>query len=194
MGDEVPAHGFLDVEDADVELARGGDLRVLLAHGARGGVARVGKQRLASELALGVELLEHRAGHVDLTADDEPLRGVFEFLRQVPHGAEVLGDVLAGHAVAARSAADEYAVFQRHGEAVYLRLRRVFAPLRQGGEHALVKFAQFVKGEHVVEALERHLVRHGRKGALGRAAHLLRGRRWRVKLRVRGLQLLEPAH
>ena len=111
VGGEVPAYGFLDVEDADVELARGGDLRVLLAHGARGGVARVCKQRLASELALGVELLEHRAGHVDLTADDEPLRGVFELLRQVPHGAEVLGDVLAGHSVAACSTADKHAVF-----------------------------------------------------------------------------------
>ena len=147
VGDEVPAHGFLDVEDADVELARGGDLRVLLAHGARGGVARVCKQRLASELALGVELLENRAGHVDLAADDEPLRGVFELLKQVANGAEVFGDVLAGHAVASRCPADEHAVFilQRHGEAVYLRLRRVFAPLRQGGEHALVKFAQLVK-------------------------------------------------
>ena len=162
---------------------------------AAGGVADLGIGAVKA-LALGVELLEHRAGHVDLAADDEPLRGVFELLRQVPHGAEVFGDVLAGYAVTARSAADEHAVFilQRHGEAVYLRLRRVFAPLRQGGEHALVKFAQFVKGEHVVEALERHLVRHGRESALGRAAHLLRGRRWRVKLRVRGLQLLEPAH
>ena len=111
-------------------------------------------------------------------------------------GAQIFGHVLARNAVAARGAADEDAVFvlKRHGEAVYLRLCAVFAALGQRREHTLVKGAQLLKGEHVVQAFKRDLVHDGRECALGRAAHFLRGRRGRVKLRVRRLKLLQAAH
>ena len=191
---EAHALGLLHIEDADIQLARRGHLGVLLAHAARGGVARVGEQGLSPLGALFVQLLENGAGHIDLAAHDEPRRRVFKPLGQVADGFQILGHVLAGDAVAARRAADEDAVFilQRHGEAVYLRLDAVLPPADGGGD-ALVEGAQLLKGEDVVEALQRHLVRHGRESALGRAADVLRGRIGVKKLRVRGLQLLEAA-
>ena len=84
---------------------------VLLAHGAGGGVARVGQQLLAAPGAPLIQLLEHGAGHVDLAADNQPRRkGAAQALRQAAHGAQVLRHVLAGDAVAAGGAADENAV------------------------------------------------------------------------------------
>ena len=191
VGGEAHALGLLDVEDADIELPRCGDLGILLAHAARGGVARVREQGLPPLGARGVQLLEYGAGHIDLAAHYEPRRRVPEPLGQVADGFQVLRHVLAGDAVAARRAADEYAVFvlERHGEAVYLRLDAVL-PAGDGGGDALVEGAQLLEGEDVVQALERHLVHDGRERALRRAADVLRGGIGVKKLRVRGLELL----
>ena len=194
---ELPALRHLYIEHYDVQLAGGGHPGVLLAHGAGGGVARVGQQLLAAPGAPLVQLLEHGAGHVDLAAHNQPRRKLTaQALRQAAHGAQVLRHVLAGNAVAAGGAADENAVFvlQGHGEAVYLGLHAVLAPLGQGGEHALVKGRELIEGEHVRQALQRHLVAHGLKAALGGAADVLGGGGGVVELRVRGLQLLQAAH
>ena len=194
---EFAALGALDVENDDVQLARGGHFGVLLAHGAGGGVARVGEELLAALRALFVQLVEHGVGHVHLAADYEPLReAAAKLLRQAAHSAQVFRHVLASDAVPARRAADENAVFilEGHGEAVDFRLDAVFAPLRQGGGHALVEGGELLEGEHVRQALERHLVLHGGEAALRRAAHALAGGVGVVKLGVGGLQLLQAAH
>ena len=59
-----------------IERARGGDLRVELADGAGGGVARAGEERESGGAALDVELLEAALRHVDLAADLESIREI----------------------------------------------------------------------------------------------------------------------
>ena len=186
----------LEVEDDDIQLARRRDLRVLLAHGARRRVARIGQQRLLEQLALGIERCEYFVRHVDLAAHDELCRRVVELERQIAQRAEVLRHVLAGDTVAARGAADEHAVFilERHGQAVDLRLDRIIMRLRERTVHARAERAQLIERKHILQALERHLMAHLRKGIERVAADMLRRRIGRGILRVRSLKLFEPAH
>ena len=186
----------LEVEDDDIELARRRDLRVLLAHRARRRVAGIGQQRLFEQLALGIERCEYFVRHIDLTAHDKLCRRVFKRQRQVAQRAEVFRHVFAGDAVAARSAADEHPVFilERHGQAVDLRLDGIIMRLRERPVHARAERAQLVEREHVLQALERHLMAHLRKGVERVAADVLRRRIGRGVLRVRRLELFEPAH
>ena len=133
--------------------------------------------------------------HIDLAAHDE-LRGrIFKRQRQVSQRAQIFRHVLAGDTVAARRAAHEHTVFilERHGQAVDLRLDRVIMRLRERGVHARAKRAQLVKREHILQALERHLMVHLREGVERVAADVLRRRIWRGVLRVRRLKLLQSA-
>ena len=108
----------------DRERPRGGDPGVELADRAGGRVAGVGERRLAGRGALLVELGERAAREVDLAADLDSLGRVVDPQRDRPDRAQVLGHVLADHAVAARRAADELAalVEQRDRDPVDLRL------------------------------------------------------------------------
>ena len=195
MGGKRAVAVILEVEDDDVELARRRDLRILLAHRARRGVARVCQQRLLKQLALGIELRKHVVRHIDLAAHDELCGRAVELERQVSQRAEVFRHVLAGDPVAARGAAHEHTVFilERHGQTVDLRLDRVIMRLRERGVHARAKRAQLIEREHVLQALERHLMVYLREGVERVAADVLRRRIGRGVLRVRLLELLQSA-
>ena len=196
MGGKRAVAVILEVEDNDVELARCRDLRILLAHRARRSVARVCQQRLLKQLALGVELRKHGVRHIDLAAHDELCRRIFKRQRQVSQRAQIFRHVLAGDTVAARRAAHEHTVFilERHGQTVDLRLDRVIMRLRERTVHARAERAQLVKREHILQALERHLMVYLREGVERVAADVLRRRIGRGVLRVRRLELFEPAH
>ena len=195
MGGKRALTVILEVEDDNIQLARRRDLRVLLAHGARCRVAGIGQQRLLKQLALGVELRKHGVRHIDLAAHDEPCRRIFKRQRQVSQRAQIFRHVLAGDTVAARRAAHEHTVFilERHGQTVDLRLDRVIMRLRERGVHARAERAQLVKREHILQALERHLMVYLREGVERVAADVLRRRIGRGVLRVRRLELLQSA-
>ena len=105
------AGAVLQVKADNVQLAGGRHLGVQLAHGACGGVAGIGQQRLTFDLPLRVQLLKNRFGHIYLAPDDQPLRRVFNAQGQRAHGAQIFRHVLAGHAVSPGGAPDENTVF-----------------------------------------------------------------------------------
>jgi hypothetical protein len=89
-----------------MQVAPGGDGRVLLPQRASGAVARVGERRLAVGDQAGVERFEVGEPEEDLAAHFEHrghrvLVGAGEPFRDVGDGAGVERDVLAGAAVAA---------------------------------------------------------------------------------------------
>ena len=104
------------------------------------------------------------------------MRGVVQLHGDGADGAQVLGHVLAGLSIAAGGAADEPAVhvLQRHGQAVHFRLHDILR-LRRGLPDAGVKGGQFLRGEHVLQGLQGHLVGHRLKGFQRLAAHPLGG-------------------
>ena len=188
------ALGKLQIEDHHVQLALRRDLRVLLPERPRGGVARVGEQRLAGDLALGVEGGEGAFRHIDLAAHDQVRQFVRQRHGQVPDGADVLRHVLPRAPVAAGRAADKtpVAILDGNGQPVYLWLDAVLHGVELLA-HTLVELADLVRIEHVLQALQRHLVLHRGK-AVGRgAAHVLGRRIRRDLLRVRRLQILQLA-
>ena len=121
------AGGELDIENDDVELAFFGHLRVQLTHGPGRGVARIGEERFALDLAAAVMLKEDLPSHIHLAPDDQPLGRVFQLERYIAQDAKILRYVLARNAVAARCALIEDAVpvFQRHRKTVDFRLDRI---------------------------------------------------------------------
>ena len=106
----------------------GRDLRVLLAERARAGVARVGVERQARLLALGVDPGELGLRHEDLAARVERRR-LLQPVRDRLDRPQVGRDVLAGRPVAPGRALDEPAalVAERDREAVDLELGDVAA-------------------------------------------------------------------
>ena len=108
----------------DRERPRGGDPGVELADRAGGRVAGVCERGLPGRGALLVELGERAARKVDLAADLDSLGRVVDPQWDRPDRAQVLGDVLADHAVAASRPANELAalVEQRDRDPVDLRL------------------------------------------------------------------------
>ena len=116
----------------EVELPAGGDERVLLTEGAGGGVARVDVVLPTRRRRARLERLELGIGHVDLAANLDTGRPALalEPMRDIGDRFEILGDILAHGAVAARGAAHEDAVLveQRRREAIDLGL---------GGKHQL---------------------------------------------------------
>ena len=169
------------------ELAARGDLRVLLAERAGAGVARVGVEREAGLLALGVDPGELGLGHEDLAAGVERRR-LGERSRDRLDRPEVRGDVLAGRAVAAGRALDEAAalVAQRDREAVDLELRDVAQVRRrlrgrrqaEAAPDARVERPQLVVAERVGEREHRPAVADLVERRADRAADAL-GRRVR---------------
>ena len=194
MRSECDALSQLQVEDEDVELPLCRHARVQLAQRARRGVARVGKQRLAELLLLGVERFKAGAGHEDLAAHDEPCRRAGQRHGDRADSLQILRHVLADEAVAAGRAADKAAVhvFQCHGQTVDLRLDRVFR-VRLFLAHMRVEVPQLVKGKHVLQALQRDGVAHLDKFAQRLPADAARRAERRGILRVLRFQLLELA-
>lgn len=161
---------------------------VLLPQRTRRGVAGVGERwfpRLDEPGVDGgetVEVEEHLPAHL------EELRHALarELVRDVADGADVVGDVLARPAVAARDAAHEAAalVHQVDRQAVDLRFAQVPGALADLLLDACGPLRQLVEGEGVVEAEHALGVVDG--GELGgeRAADGLGGRVRRAQLRV----------
>ncbi len=157
--------GGEDVVGVEVETAGGGELRVELAHGAGGGVARAGEGLLALGDQPFVQAVEVPGEHDDLAADGEERRhralAVAQLQGDAGDGADVGGDPLPLAPVAAggRLEEDAVAVDQLDGEAVELGLEHVLdgdvrpQPLAQ----ALVEAAQ---GGLVLAGVERQ---HGRR-------------------------------
>ena len=173
----------------------GGERRVELADRPRGAVARVHERR---EPGLGAPLVERgevRQRHVDLAADLEQRRRVVDPQRDRADRAQVVGDVLADLAVAARGAAHEHAVAveQRDREPVDLRLgheleRRLLDPLaREVVAHPVHPGAQLLLGARVGEREHRLQVRDLLELAHRLPADALGRRVGRQQLRVLAL-------
>ena len=206
-GGRLAAHGlggvlFEQLVCPGGQQAVGGHLRVLLAERAGPRVARVGVEREAGLLALGVDPGELGLRHEDLAAGIERRR-IGELRRDRLDRPEVGRDVLAGRPVAARRALDEAAalVAERDREAVDLELgdvAEIGGRLRGGCEaeaspDARVERPQLVVAERVPEREHRPAVADLVERRADRAADALGGRVGRDQLRVRGLDGDEPA-
>ncbi len=168
----------------DRERPRGGDPGVELADRARGRVAGVCERGLPGRGALLVELGERAARKVNLAADLDSLGRVVDPQWDRPDRAQVLGHVLADHAVAASRPANELAalVEQRDRDPVDLRLgdepqlpgadvelaQAVVQACLPGPE--LVRAAGVAQGEHRLQVADRlELCRPARRPPAGSA-------------------------
>lgn len=124
---DVEAAARADAVHEHAQRAGGRDLGVLLAQGARGGVAWVGERRLARLDEARVEVGERRRREEHLAADLDEVGHVVarQTLGDALDGAHVVGDVLAGAAVTAGQGTHEapLLVEQVDGQAVDLQAR-----------------------------------------------------------------------
>ena len=154
---QLEALAVADAVHQHVQRPGGRDAGVLLAQGSRGGVAGVGERRLAGLDERGVEVGERLDREVDLAADLHPGRvvGAGEPVRDVLDRLDVVGDVLAGAAVAAGERPHQAAVLveQVDGEAVDLQLAEVVEVGAVGvARDARRPGGQLLGAEAVVEA------------------------------------------
>ena len=187
-------------EGAQAALRDG--LSVERAQRAGGGVARVGKRRLARRFALLVHFRERRARQVHLAANLHPLRRGRhrQPFRDAVNDGHVGRHVFAGDAVAAGDAAREppALVGEREADAVDLQLgdvgeRGLDRPVETAAD-AAVKVAQLGLVVGVLEAEHRDEMIDFRE-ALRRPSADADGRRVRIgQLGMRALQVLELAH
>ena len=194
MGLEAAALTQLQVEDGNVQLALGGDAGIQLAQGACGGIAGIGHQGLPLDLAAGIDLLKHAAGHIDLATDDEAGQLLRQGHGQRADGAEILRHILTHAAIAAGGAAVEHtvAVLHRHTEAVHLGLHAE-GGMGQFLTDAGQKGLHFVGVKHILQALQRHVVTNLFELAQNLAADTLGGRIGRHFLGMLCLQFLQTA-
>ena len=179
-----------------------GDLRIELPQTARRGVARIGEFPLFRGALAFVQTLEIALEHQHFAAHVEHVRHAFalELERNGADRADVLGDVLAGRAVAARGGLHERAVdvTQRDGEAIEFqfgrvvdRHRRLACVLAERVADALVERDDVFIGETVVQR-QHGLVVHDRLEAARRlAAHALGGRIRHDQVRMLRLDALQ---
>ena len=195
VGGEFPALRQLQIEHGDVQLPLGADLGIQLPQRPGGGVPGVGHQGLALQLPLGVDALKHGPGHVDLAPNDEPGQLFRQCHGNGTDGAEVLRHVLAHPAVSPGGAPDEHAVpvFQGHGQAVHLGLHGIFRHGAEGLLHLLAEGGHFALVEHILKALQGHLMGIGLEGIQNFAAYPLGGGIRGDLLRVLRLQFLQAA-
>ena len=100
-----------------------GDVRIKLAHRPGGRIARIGKALGPGGLLLGVEALKIGAAHVHLAPHFQHGRSTGGQLQgNLPNGADVVRDIFAHLAIAARGRLHQAAGFvaQAHGQAVEL--------------------------------------------------------------------------
>ena len=180
----------------DRELARRGDLRVLLTQRAGRRVARVREEPIAG---LGLTLVQGVEGgdrHVHLAPHLEHLRCSFEAVGKRLDRLHVRGHVLARAAVTTGRGLHEPSAFvaHRHREAVDLELadeaHRAGAGRGQAALRARAPGDELVERERVVERHHRHAVGDRSEGRRRRAAHELGGR---VRRHDLGELVLEPA-
>ena len=181
----------------------GGDVRIELAHRARGCVARVHK-RFAALLALTlIERIKVGTAHVHLATHFQQRRHVAgQGQGDLPEGADVVRHILAHLAITARGGLYQATVFvaQAHGKAIKFGLSHVFDRGIGLGQSQLFAHARIkslgARGLGVglgVNAEHGHGMPHRRQALHHRADHALRGRIGRNQLGVLGLQRLQLA-
>ena len=187
-----------DLIEQGPQRAAGHLARVEHPHGPRGGVARVGERLEPLRLALRVERLEVAPVDDDLAPERQAAR-VPDAKRHAPDRPDVVGDVLAGRAVAPRARLDEPPAVVHHLDARAVELwldavARVFS-LGQAVDHAPVELRELVRRVGVVEREHPDLALHLGHGRYARlAAHAARGRVGRGKVGVLALDRAELAH
>ena len=138
-----------------VQFALRGDVRIKLAQAAGGGIARIGKGFLPVFGLTFIERGEIGFEHQHFAAHFDEFGRIFAVQPQgdVGDGFDVLGNVFAGRAVAARRRLHQYtiAVEQADGEAVEFGFDNVFGIAAvQTVAHALVESVHFGMVEHAV--------------------------------------------
>ena len=183
---------LLHVEDKDAQPPPSGNLGVLLPQRAGRGVARVLEGGGPLQLLLLAQLAESVVGHIHLPPHLEVGGRVlpFEGLGDAADGPDVLGHILAHHAVPPGGGPDQLPVLvlQAAGQPVDLDLDHVFR-LDAGLPHPAVEVPQLVIAEGVQQALHLDGVGHLGEPSAGRAAHPLGGGIGDGQLGVGGLQL-----
>ena len=179
------------VVEVGVELARGHHRGVLRLQRARGGVARIGEERLLAGLAFAVQGFERHPRHQNLAAYLE--RAGIVAVQHEGDGADgfhVVRHVVALLAVAAGHGTHQLAVFvgQGDGRAVELQLAADFKVLVQGLLHPLVEVGHLALGVGVTQRKHGIFVGHLREVLVQVAAHTHRGR---VFVRIFGMRLLQ---
>ena len=192
MGGKLHSFCQLDVENQNIQSPLGGNLRVQLPQRTGGGISGVCEEGLPLLFLPGVELFETLLGHIHLTPDDQPGRGIFQGHGDGTDGFQILCHILTHIAVATGGTPEKLAVdiLQRHGKSVDLRfhgeLRRGFR--RQG---FLQEFIQFLQRKHILQAHQRHGMGVFFKGAYGGTAYPLGGRIGLQQFRVGLFQILQ---
>ena len=106
-----------------------GNAGIQLAHRARSGIARVGKQLAASSFLPGIELGEICTAHIDLATHFQHSRhiGCRQHQGNLANGANVVGDILTHFTVATSDCVHKTAIFvaQAHGQAIELGFSHV---------------------------------------------------------------------
>ena len=182
---DVQRIGIGDGVDKGGKVAARRDLRILLAQGSCGGVARVGEGVAALGIGLIVQTNKAALGHVDLAADlDGTLavgahvgkRRLGQVHGHVLDGAHVERHILARGAIAARGRAHEGAVLvgKRHTQAVDLELAGIGdAAGTKCVLGALEPCVEFIKIHGVVHGIHSCHVRDRRKLLAHVAAYAL---------------------
>ena len=116
---------ILDVEQHDIQSPGRCYFGVQLAHGASGGIPRIGKWGISGQFPLLVELLEGLSGHIHFAPDNERRRRLRQFQWNRLDSTKVFCHILPYLTIPSGRTPDKYAVFilQSHGKAIHLRLQ-----------------------------------------------------------------------
>ena len=100
----------INVVDETVQSARRSYIRVKLANGASGGIARVCKKRLSCFSAIFIYARKLALGKPHFT-DHDNINGLFKRERNTSYRANIISNVLAGRTVSARGRRHQLAIF-----------------------------------------------------------------------------------
>ena len=161
MRGEFPSLRQLQIKNLNIQPPLRTDLWVKLPKGPSGGVSRIGHEGLTLQLPHGVDLLKHRAGHVNLTSDNDPGK-----LLRKRHGngadrLEIFRHILPYQAIASGSAPhkDAVSILQCHRQSIHFWLYRVFCRCTQSLIHALAELSHFSPIKHILKAFQRYRMR-----------------------------------
>ena len=179
---------LLEIEHKNIKPSLCGDLRVELTERACRGISGICHKCLALCLALRVDILKYRSGHIDLASDGKRER-FGKSQRYRLNGSQILRYVLADDTVASSRASHELTVLvaERDGQAVDLGLDRV-GRRTESIAHLSAKILGLLKGKYVRERVHTRGVCDLFKFIECLAADSLRGR---VRIVERGVLFLE---
>ena len=182
-GQFLPAD-LLDVEHKNGQAAASGDLCILLPQGTCRRIARVLEGSGPLQFLLRAQLLESLVRHIDLAAHLQKLRRIFQRLGDAFDCPDVLGHILAYHAVAAGGRPDEFSVLilQTAGKAVDLDLDHIFR-FDACIPYAAVKVAQLIIRKCIQQTFHLDRMGHLGKAPAGGPTHFLGRRSRRDQLR-----------